>query len=276
MSKQAGTTKNVSQTGPLAMQSPYLAGMLQSAHNLYMDETRPAYFPGSTVAPLAEAEGQARNYLSQYASQIAAPMAERTQQSLERAIGGEYMDAANNPYVQQMVKASTGDVSQDLLQRVLPAIKGGAIRAGQLGGSRQGIAEGLAIGEAARGAQRTAADINFGAYNTGLNAMMQGFNLAPTVQSMGYTPADMLQAVGGQERAYDQAQINEQIARWQHEQNLPYVKLAEYANIVRSPMGGQTVTETQYPQTSSGAQIAGGAMTLVPVILQIGKALGWF
>lgn len=275
MSKQAGTTKNISTTGMPASQQPYLDTMLSEAQRLYT-KNNPMYFPGRTVAPFAEAEGTARNYLSGYASKIAAPVAERTQQSLERVTGGDYLDVANNPVVQNLVKASTDDVTQQLIRQAFPAIRSGAQLAGQFGGSRQGIAEGTAIGDAARAAQTTAAGINLGAYDKGLSALMQGLQLAPSVQQMGYVPAEMLQAVGGQERAMLQSLINEDIARWQYNQGVPYTKLAEYANIVRSPIGGQSETYTTYPQTSGVQQIAGGVMTMLPTIFNLLKSIGVF
>lgn len=269
MSKQAGTTKNISTTGPMAAQQPFINEMLNQAYALYSDKNAPNYWPGPTVTEFAPAETLGRNVLSDYASGIAAPMAERTQQSLERVTGGDYLDVGNNPLVQNVVKASTQNVLDQLTREALPAIRSGAQLAGQFGGTRQGLAEGLAIGEAAKAATQAGSQINLGAYNTAMNNLMQGLQLAPSVQQMGYVAPEMLSAVGGQERAMEQAKLNEQIARFQYEQNLPYIKLAEYANLVRSPLGGTSETYTTYPETPAGQQIAGGIMTALPAILQL-------
>lgn len=66
----------------------------------------------------------------------------------------------NNPYLQSMHRANIdtslrgyGDAMQDMANTLMPAIRGGAVAAGQYGGSRQGIAEGLALQQAARNAR---------------------------------------------------------------------------------------------------------------------------
>lgn len=278
MSKQAGTTKNISTTGPWPNQTPYLNTLLGGAAGLYHGEG-PQYFPGNTVAGLAPAEIEAQNYASKFASGIAAPMAERSQQALDRTLGGEFLDVANNPLVQNVVRGSTTDVANQFLRETLPGIRSGAQLAGQLGSSRQGIAEGLASGEASRNAMNTAAGINLGAYNTGLGNLMQGLNLAPQVQQMGMLPTNMLSSVGGQNRALDQAQIDAAMAKWQYEQNLPYVKLNEFANMVSKPLGGQSETQTVYPQVSGLQQGIGTGLQSVALFSQVWnllKSMGLF
>jgi hypothetical protein len=55
-------------------------------------------------------------------------------------------------------------VSDMLNNRVMPNIQGGAIAAGGLGGSRQGVAQGLAMGEAAKGLSTGLANLYDSAY----------------------------------------------------------------------------------------------------------------
>lgn len=64
-------------------------------------------------------------------------------------------DVANNPYFAPLLEAAVRPIGEQLTRVALPAIKGGAVAAGGLGGSRQGIAEGLAI----QGAQNATADV---------------------------------------------------------------------------------------------------------------------
>ncbi|RSZ60044.1 hypothetical protein HF313_15125 [Massilia atriviolacea] len=83
--------------------------------------------------------------------------------------------AGANPYltgaIQKGINQSTNafqsqqaDSTRNLMEQIMPGIRGGAIASGQYGGSRQGIAEGRAIGDFAREQQRTLAQ--FGQYNT--------------------------------------------------------------------------------------------------------------
>jgi hypothetical protein len=53
----------------------------------------------------------------------------------------------NNPYLDQQAQGIRNQVNDNLQQTILPGIGSGAMAAGQYGGSRQGIAQGLAIGQ---------------------------------------------------------------------------------------------------------------------------------
>lgn len=67
-------------------------------------------------------------------------------------------DSAANPYLtkslqsgidqsNQAFRTNLGDITDTLQRQILPGIRGGAIASGQYGGSRQGIAEGLALSD---------------------------------------------------------------------------------------------------------------------------------
>lgn len=86
-----------------------------------------------------------------------------------------YGNAAENPYLKQSLQAGVDQSTQafntqlgnltDTLQRnIMPGIRGGAIASGQYGGSRQGIAEGLAMSDLSK--QATNAAQAFGLGNT--------------------------------------------------------------------------------------------------------------
>ena len=62
---------------------------------------------------------------------------------------------ANNPALTAAIQAAAGDVNQNLQENLLPAIGDQATGAGQYGGSRQGIAQGIAL----RGANKQVGDM---------------------------------------------------------------------------------------------------------------------
>lgn len=81
-----------------------------------------------------------------------------------------YGNAAENPYLTSALDASSnqsrqafntlqGDITNNLQRSILPGIRSNSIAAGQYGGSRQGIAEGLALSDANRQAQNAAQQI---------------------------------------------------------------------------------------------------------------------
>ncbi len=66
---------------------------------------------------------------------------------------GNQLNAANisqNPYFAPALQAAFQPVTQNLMENVLPGIRGAAIQSGGLGGSRQGIAEGKAVNDYTR------------------------------------------------------------------------------------------------------------------------------
>lgn len=94
-------------------------------------------------------------------------------------------DPANNAYVGNAINSAIRPVTQNFNEQVMPAIRQGAQAAGQMGSSRQGIAEGIA----ARGYQDTVGDISSNmmnqAYNQGLSAMNSAGQLGQGLTSQG-------------------------------------------------------------------------------------------
>ena len=199
-------------------------------------------------------------------------------------------DVENNPYFQQAMQSAIRPVTEQFTEQVMPGIRQGAIGAGQMGGSRQGIAEGIA----ARGYLDTVGDItaNMGsqAYGQGLQAVQAGgalggqlaglglsglgtagglgqglfgegmtaagrlAALAPTVQQSLLMPGQTLEQIGQQRTADEQAQIDANLQRWNYEQQLPYSMMSDYLAMLNASQGGTTAS------TMSGQQGGGNRM----------------
>lgn len=71
-----------------------------------------------------------------------------------------------NPYVDAQAAGIQTQANNNLQQNVLPGINSGAVAAGGYGGSRQGIAQGLAIGQSQQGVANAQANLYSNAYNT--------------------------------------------------------------------------------------------------------------
>jgi hypothetical protein len=78
-----------------------------------------------------------------------------------------------NPYTQQMGQDITRQVTNNLQRNILPGIGRGAVAAGGYGGSRQGIAEGLAIGETNNNLAGQLANLYGNQFNTDRNYGLQ-------------------------------------------------------------------------------------------------------
>lgn len=79
-----------------------------------------------------------------------------------------------NPFIQQVIQNTQGDISRNLNQNILPAIGSAAGLAGQRGSSRHGIAEGLALQDAQRLSAEAATNINFQGFGQQLDAARSG------------------------------------------------------------------------------------------------------
>src|SRR5262245_22490583 len=102
----------------------------------------------SQVAPFTPAQEAGQQLALQTAPQQASVVGSAGDAST-RLTGGQYLDPASNPAlrnIQSTIEANTRGAVDKLLTQALPAIRSGAQLAGGFGGSRQGIAEGQAIG----------------------------------------------------------------------------------------------------------------------------------
>lgn len=80
---------------------------------------------------------------------------------------------AGNPYLQDQANAITQQATQNLQNNILPGINSGAMMAGGFGGSRQGIAQGLAIGQTNQGITNSLASLYGNAYEGDQNRANQ-------------------------------------------------------------------------------------------------------
>jgi hypothetical protein len=97
----------------------------------------------------------------------------------DTAVGG--FNNLMNPGVSPQLEAYQRQVGQNLSDNILPQVAGSAGMAGQMGGSRQGVAEGLAL---SRGNQQIT-DMAANLYNQDMNRMAGAMQQAPGLAAMG-------------------------------------------------------------------------------------------
>lgn len=95
----------------------------------------------------------------------------------------------NNPYLDQMSTGIKNTVNDNLQQNILPGIDSGAMMAGQYGGTRQGIAQGLAVGQSNKYLSDSLANM-YGAQQTQANQLQANM----TGQLSGQDSQAMLQS----------------------------------------------------------------------------------
>ncbi len=144
---------------------------------------------------------------------------------------------------------------------VFSNIRAGAINAGQFGGSRQGIAEGVAGGRYLSTIGDISAKIASEGYERGLGTFERTLAMAPQTFALGAQPAVGLSAVGAQGEAYQQTQEDYNAASRMWALNAPWMPLQNYANIVYGGIQAGTRTDTagSAPQVNKPMTALGGA-----------------
>lgn len=251
------------------------------------------FFPGQTYAGQTDAEAEAIAQLQAGASAypgLLASLMEPGMAAWQNAIAAPQaalqmglQDVMNNPALQGAAESVTGQLTRNLTDNILPGLTQQFMGYGGLGGTRQGVAEGLAVDRT----QQAIADSLAGMYGNawsqglnaetsrylaGLNAQQGAFGQMPGLASLGLSeftqPAGLLQQAGGLERADQQRAIDEAMSRWDFQQYEPFRRAGLGLGLLMDPaaqFGTRTgKNEVQgHPSTWSniGNVLGTGAMT---------------
>ena len=208
----------------------------------------------------------------------------------------EYM----NPYLSEVEQRATSNAER-ALQQQMNQISGQAIQSRAFGGSRQGIAEGVAAAEGARGIgdlsaqlraqgfqqaaalqqadqaramQAALANQQAGLAGAGLGLQGAGVlgSLAQQQQGMGLTDVGAIGAIGEQRQNQQQRQLEEAYARFVEQRDYPTQQLnLRLAALGATPYGQSTTqTTTGGPQGSGLATGLGGAGSFLAGLAAIG------
>jgi len=251
------TTTSTSSIDPALL--PYLTKGLERAESLFLTGPQPTFFPGQTyVSPVAattESIAQQEAIARQQS-----PVLQQAQQAFQSSLGGIGQTAQGgflnaNPYQAQMMQAATRPLEQAFSQQVLPGISSLFSKSGRLG---SGAME-RALGTATEGYGRALGDITSNIAGTQYQqerGLMQQAQLgqaalaqaAPSIYGQQFLPAQALGQVGAQQEAVAGLPLQEQMARFQFGQQLPYQQLQGYlSSVYGSPMGSYGTQTTQQP-----------------------------
>ena len=269
-----GNTTTVQKADPWAGAQPHLSTGYEEAQRLF-ETGGPAYFPGQTYVN--------RDPLENAAQQQLLAFSQGGMQNQANALGQANMamlnapDVASNPYVTGMADTIQRRMNQNLIENQLPAIKGGAMGAGAVGGSRQGLAEGMAVRGTNEAMGDALAQLYGNAYNSGLEQQARGVGFAPQTMQAQMSPFETMAGVGAYNRGEQELALQDQLARFEYEQNLPYTNLQNYMAIVNGAPWGSTAN-TDVGGTSRGfnamGALGGGMMGASAAGALSGTALG--
>jgi hypothetical protein len=252
---------------------PYLTQGLERAQSLFLTGQQPEFFPGQTYVSPSAATTESIAQQEAIARQQS-PVLQQAQQAFQSSLGGIGQTAQGgflnaNPYQAQMMQAATRPLEQAFSQQVLPGISSLFSKSGRLG---SGAME-RALGTATEGYGRALGDITSNIAGTQYQqerGLMQQAQLgqaalaqaAPSIYGQQFLPAQALGQVGAQQEAIAGLPLQEQMARFQFGQQLPYQQLQGYlSSVYGSPMGSygtQTTQQPLYQNRTTGA--LGGAL----------------
>lgn len=204
----------------------------------------------------------------------------------EFLLSGDVLFPETNPALQAAIEAAVRPIEEQFTQSILPGLRRGAITSGQLGSSRQGVAEGLASQAFLRQVGDTSAQLQNEAFQSGLGAMIGALQptitagggaaeagvreatralfAAPSIAAAQTLPAQILGAVGAQRREVEQAKLQEQQQRFLAEQIIPFAVAQDVAGLAFGFPGARTTSEAEFPGISPlQAALAGGSLGLL-------------
>lgn len=234
-------TTTVQKADPWEGQQPYLKDIYAQTGGLYGSGMGYTPYSGPRVAGLSDIQRQGmetgyQNILSgNTPAQAAGGM-------LNKTLQGDYLGGAN-PYLDQVFATSAQNVTDQFNRNILPSIKTAGVQSGMYDSSRQGIAEGLAAGEAQKNLAQLSANIYAPAYESERGRQIQAATLAPSLSNW---DAQQLMGLGGIEQDMTQRELDAMQQYWNEYQQAPWSRLGSYTtNVMGMGTPGGTTSTTQ-------------------------------
>jgi hypothetical protein len=167
--------------------------------------------------------------------------------------------AESNPYLQSAMTAATQPLIQQFMDPggALAQTRQGAIQSNGYGGSRQGIAEGVAQGRLQQQVGNMRAQMSSDAYGKGLDQMNNSIKNQSMLSMLGMLPGQIQGQVGAQREGMAQQQENYDASARDYSQNGQWQPLQNLANIIYGGSNGKTTTTGQQAGGDSTMQAVG-------------------
>lgn len=295
MGKDSGTQKTVTETKLPEWYESGATSAIANANQISANLMKP--YQGNTVAGLDPLTQQVVGLTGQNigSTNAAFGQAGQTAAGVAGYNPGSFLtgniDAYMNPYIRNVEEAALGNLNRAYAQN-LNTIADGAINAGAFGGSRQGIAEGVAAAENARQMGDLSAQLRAQGFGQAQGMMQSDMDRALSGQELRLNAAGMQGdlASAGQaaylqslQSALSAGQINQQQAQaLLDQQQAQYEAMRNYPleqlNIQLAALGGvQVPTSTTQKTPTTGSTlgtVAGAALSAIPLIGPAASALG--
>lgn len=237
------------------------------------------FFPGSTVVPFSGQTEQALQLTEQRAL-AGSPLVSAAQTTAQDIIQGRQI----NPFLSGAVQSAIAPIGQQFQEQILPDIRSSFASLGRSGGGREEAALQNAIRGFGRGVGEIGGQLAFGAAESEANRQLTATQLAPGLANQDFADINRLLGVGQTRESLERAQLQEEISRFQFEQQAPGAGLNQLIAQLTGLGGGLGTASIQQPGvaqpskflTGGGGALSGAATgaAIGSIVPGIGTAIG--
>jgi len=219
---------------------PYVTYGLEEGKRLYESQA-PSFFPGQTyVSPSAQTQEALR--MAQERAMAGSPLTQAAQAETLATIQGRGV----NPFLAGALEQTNRLAGEDYLRNI-QKLQSGASSMGRYGSAAQGQQTGQAQDIFARALTEQGGQLAYNSAEAERARQMAAVGAAPAMANADYADIQRLLSVGGAKEAQSAAQLQDEMNRFNFEQNLPQAKLSQFANLFSSVPQGATTTQTATP-----------------------------
>jgi hypothetical protein len=220
--------------------APYVEFALKEGQRLYQG-AGPKFFEGQNYVSPSEATQQSLQMARERALG-GSPLIKAAQQETLDTIAGKGV----NPFLAGALE-QTNRLAGEQYNKNIQGLQSQASSAGRYGSSAMGQQAGQAQDIFARALAEQGGQLAYGSAEAERARQMAAVNAAPGMANADYFDINQLLKVGQAGESYDLSKLQADMNRFNYEQNLPQMKLSNYANLFSNvPQGSQT-TSTATP-----------------------------
>ena len=250
---------------PWADQQPHLKNIFSGAQAAFNSDA-PQYFPDSTVVDFSP---QTQGALQGVEARAVAgsPLQQQAMQQAQNTVQGDYLNS--NPFLQGAIQNATDPIVEQWNNEIAPGIDSSFAGSGRMGSGLYAQNRNQAENTLGRSLTDMSSKMAYANYNSERDRQNSMIGQDPALAQTDYNDLSKLMAVGGAREGQSQAQLSDQINRFNFEQNRPWEQLAKYSGMVGGGFGS-TTTEATPLYSNPGANFLSGALGGA----QIGNMMG--
>ena len=220
--------------------APYVQYALQEGQRLYQG-AGPKYYEGQNYVSPSEATQQSLQMARERALG-GSPLIKAAQQETLDTIAGKGV----NPFLAGALE-QTNRLAGEQYNKNIQNLQSSAASAGRYGSSAMGQQAGQAQDVFARALAEQGGQLAYGSAEAERQRQMAAVNNASNMANADYMDIDKLLKIGQIGEGYDRTQLQANMDRFNYEQNLPQMKLSQFANLFSNVPQGNTTTQTATP-----------------------------